>query len=372
MIEERFKELIRRCAQCGTCTASCPLKDVSDFNIRKLVRRVQLNLFNTREFLARYPWLCTQCYRCQVLCTEELEIPKLVLALRELALKSGMAPSQVYEALEAIRKFNSPYRSLTRTKTSWLKQPFQLSTRVHLLYWVGCTPSIKARGIAEATLKALKGLNLEFKLLNDEPCCGEPLIRLGLIDEARLVALKTVKAVEEAGVEAIVTPCSGCYNAFIKLYPETLGVEFPSVKVMHVSQLLEQNLKGAGLRLNEPLTLTYHDPCSLGRHSGVYDAPRKALNSIDGVKLVEINPTRDYATCCGGGGGLWPLNYEMAMEIAYKKLVKEVLPLNVEGLATCCPLCYMNFKLTSTKRKLPLRIYDLTEVVSMAIQSTDT
>lgn len=367
MIAEQFKELIRRCVQCGTCTASCPSKDVSDYNIRKLVRRVQLNLFSDKAFLAKYPWLCTQCYRCYALCTEGLEIPKLVLALRELALKSGTAPSGVYEVLEAIKRFNSPYRSLTRTKASWVKQPLQQSTGARLLYWVGCTPSIKATGIAEATVKALKGAGLEFKLLSDEPCCGEPLIRLGLIDEARSIALKVVEAVGGAGVETVVTSCSSCYNAFTKLYPEALGVSFSNVKILHVSQLLEQRVKGMGLKPDKPLTLTYHDPCSLGRHSGVYDAPRSVLHSIEGVKLVEANPTREYATCCGGGGGLWSLNYEMAMEIAYRKLVKDVLPLNVEGLVTCCPMCYMNFKLTSAKKKLPLKIYDLTEVVAMAV-----
>ena len=366
MIRERFKEIIRHCAQCGVCTAACPSKDVSDFNIRRLVRHLQLDLFNDDAFLGKYPWLCTHCYRCQELCTEELEIPKLVLALRQLALKSGAAPEEVYRVLKSIKSSGSPYLSLTRTKTSWMKPPLQPSVDASLLYWVGCTSSIMAPNIAEATAEVLKKLGLGFKLLNGELCCGEPLISLGLLDEARHIAVRVVEAIEGANVKRLITSCSGCYNAFTKLYPETLGIEFSNVEILHISQLLNQNVN-AGFKLEKPIAVTYHDPCSLGRRSKVYDAPRNVLKSIEGVKLVEMNPTREYSGCCGGGGGLWSLNHEMAMEMAYRRLLRDVVPLRVEGLVTCCPICYMNFKLASAKKKVPVKVYDLAEIAAMSM-----
>lgn len=365
MISEQFKDIIRHCTQCGVCTAACPSKDVSDFNIRRLVRHVQLNLFNNEAFLSKYPWLCTQCYRCGELCTKGFEIPKFVLALRELALKSDAAPDGVYEVLKSVKRFGGPYLSLTRTKSSWIKPSLRLSAGAHVLYWVGCTSSVMAPNIAGVTAKVLTKLGLEFKLLDEEPCCGEPLIRLGLLEAAKDIAAKVVEAVERANVKSLITSCPSCYNTFTRLYPEILGIKFPAVEVFHTSQLLDQT-KSANFKLEKSMVVTYHDPCSLGRHSKIYDAPRNVLKSINGVKLIEMNPAKEYSYCCGGGGGLWSLNYEMAMEIAYRKLVRDVLPLGVEGLVTCCPMCYMNFKLISRRKKVPVKVYDLAEVVAMA------
>ncbi|MCX8204804.1 MAG: (Fe-S)-binding protein [Candidatus Nezhaarchaeota archaeon] len=352
--------------QCGSCTASCPLATLSNFNIRRLVRYAQLSLYERGEVLARYPWLCTLCSKCQVLCKKGLEIPKLVLAIRRVAVASKQAPPTIYEVSEAIEKLDSPYRSLTRSKASWAaKLEAKASAGSKLLYWVGCTLSFRAVEVARASAEALSKLGLDFKLLMNEPCCGEPLIELGLVEEARRAAARAVRAIEKAEVERVVTSCSGCYYAFTKLYPEVLGLRLPSVEVLHLSQLLERSIKRP-LKLREALALTYHDPCTLGRQLGVYEAPRSVLNSIEGVSLVELPMNRADVNCCGGGGGLWMLNYEAATKTAYRKLVREVLPLKVRGLVTCCPMCYMNFSLAAKRSKLPISIYDISSVVSMS------
>jgi Fe-S oxidoreductase len=366
MITEEFKDIIRGCEQCGTCTASCPTKEASDFNIRKVVRHLQLELHEDKDFLKKYPWLCTQCYRCQELCTEGLEIPKLVVALRKLALKNKVAPDNVYNLNKSVKEFDSPYQSQTRTKESWIdkKNDSQKSSDGNLIYWVGCTPSIMAPNIANATVDVLSKLNLDFKLLKSEPCCGEPLISLGLIDDAKDSAEKVKKAIEKENINKLVTSCSGCYNTFTKLYPEILNVELSDVEILHISQVLSNNM-GDDFKLEKQMTLTYHDPCSLGRHSKVYDAPRSVLNSIEGLNFVELDRTKECARCCGGGGGIQSLDYKIAMEIANNVLKNDILPLGVEGLVTCCPSCYLNFKRTTLKNKLPMKIYDLSEVAAL-------
>lgn len=364
MITEEFKDLIRTCAQCGTCTASCPSKYASEFNIRRLIRHLQLDLHEDKEFLGSYPWLCAMCSRCKELCTEGLDIPALVLALRQLALKEGAAPEGVNKTFESIKSSNSPYVSLTRTKSSWADS-LSLSSDADTLYWVGCTTAVMAPNIAKASADTLTKLGFDFKLLEGEPCCGEPLINLGFLDEARDVAARVVEAVQGANVKRLVTSCSGCYNTFTRLYPETLKVGFPDIEVFHVSQLVSQNADGK-LKLEKPMTLAYHDPCTLGRHSKVYDAPRNALKSIEGLTLVEAEPSKEFSGCCGGGGGLYSLNNEMASEIAYGRLSRDVLPLGVDGLVTCCPVCYLNFKRTAAKKKVDLNVYDLAEIVSLS------
>jgi len=367
MITEEFKDIIRACEQCGTCTASCPTKEASDFNIRKVVRHLQLELYEDKDFLSKYPWLCTQCLRCRELCTEGLEIPKLVMALRELSLKNAAVPESVHSLKKAIKEFDSPYQSRTRTKETWINEKLghsRQSSDVDLLYWVGCTPSIMAPNLANAAVEVLTKLDLGYKILNNEPCCGEPLISLGLIDEARDKAVKVKKVIEKAHIKRLVTSCSGCYNAFTKLYPDILGVNFSGIEILHMSQVLNKNMNEE-FKLEKSIALTYHDPCSLGRHSKVYDAPRKVLESIEGLSFVEMEHTREFSRCCGGGGGVLSLDYKMAMKIANNVLTKDILPLGVEGVVTCCPSCYLNFKRTALKNKIPIKIYDLSEVAAL-------
>ena len=119
-------------------------------------------------------------------------------------------------------------------------------------------------------------------------------------------------------------------------------------------------------KLERPMSFTYHDPCSLGRHAKVFDAPRKVLESIENLDFVEMERTRECSKCCGGGGGVLSLDNKMAMDIANNMLTEEVLPLGVEGLVTCCPSCYLNYRRTALKNKIPIKIYDLSEVVALS------
>ena len=194
------------------------------------------------------------------------------------------------------------------------------------------------------------------------------MISLGLIDEAKNTAEKVKKVIEKAQIKRLVTSCSGCYNTFTNLYPEILGIDFSNIEIIHISQLLSNNIKDKFI-LEKSMSLTYHDPCSLGRHSKIYDAPRKVLESIEGLNFIEMERTKECARCCGGGGGVLSTDYKMAMEIANNMLTKDILPLKVEGLVTCCPSCYLNFKRTALKNKIPIKIYDLSEVVAFSKKS---
>jgi Fe-S oxidoreductase len=369
MITEEFKDIIRACEQCGTCTASCPTQEASDFNIRKLVRRLQLELHENKDFLKKFPWLCTQCLRCSELCTEGLKIPKLVMELRKLSIKNKVAPKNVSNLNKSLKEFDSPYQSQTRNKETWIDKKLndsQKSSDADLLYWVGCTPSIMAPNIANATAEVLKKLNLDYNILKSEPCCGEPLLSLGLIDEAKDYAVKVKKELENANIKKLVTSCSGCYNTFKRLYPEILGIDLEGIEILHTSQVLSKNMNEE-FKLEKPLKLTYHDPCSLGRHSNVYDAPREVLESIEGINFIELERSKECAKCCGGGGGILSLDYKMAMEIAGNMLKNDIIPLDVEGLVTCCPSCYLNFRRTVLKNKIQIKVYDLSEVAALCV-----
>jgi Fe-S oxidoreductase len=344
--------------------------DVSEFHVRKIVRRLQLDLEIDNGFLAKIPWLCTQCSRCRELCDQNLDLPDMIMALRQVAIEQGLVPEAAGKVSNAIRETGSPYKSLTRTKSSWINDSVNITPDAETLCWIGCTPSIMSQNIARATASVADKLGGGFRVLTEEPCCGEPLLSLGLMDEATEAAERAVEALRSAtasGVTKIVTSCAGCFNTFTNSYPKELGVEVTGAEIMHLSQYLGQ-LSDKKLELKEPLTVTYHDPCSLGRNCGVYDAPRELLKSIEGLTLTEMNPSREQTMCCGGGGGVWSVNRNMAMEIASKKLERSTLGFETDAVVTSCPMCYNNFRYTVKRNKLPLRVYELSEIVAMALE----
>jgi Fe-S oxidoreductase len=333
------------------------------------VRRLQLDRETDGDFLKTIPWLCSQCSRCEEICTEELSLPDLILALRKLALERGVAPETVRTVAATVRETGSPYQSLTRSKSSW-QESAKLTSDSEVLCWMGCTASIMSPNIAQTTAKVLDELGGGFRALTDEPCCGEPLVALGMIDEAKEVAAKAVEAIQTAaasGVSKLVTSCAGCYHTFTHSYPEKLGIEIADVEILHLSQLLGSSIEESNLQLQSPMKVTYHDPCSLGRGSQVYDPPRQVLQSIGGLELEEMDPTREKTLCCGGGGGVWSLDRRMAMEIASRKLAVSTGGVDLQAVVTTCPMCYNNFRYTLKKDKSPLRVYELSQIVAMGL-----
>lgn len=238
-----------------------------------------------------------------------------------------------------------------------------------ILYWRGCVSRYRLNHVIEATINVFEKLGINYTLLGDrEGCCGDFLLLLGLIDEAKRCAVEVVSEIINSKVDIVVTNCAGCYRAFSREYPERLGIEMPFA-VMHLSQLLNVLMKDNSMEFNPiRMKVTYHDPCELGRRCGIYEEPRSVLKAIPGVRLVESKYARESCRCCGAGGGVFALYPNLSIEVAKDKLEKEVLPLEVDALVTCCPVCYINLSYAATMHDLPLEVYDIAEVVAMALK----
>ena len=229
-----------------------------------------------------------------------------------------------------------------------------------LLYFRGCTAREKLNSISKATERILKAAKINYGTLEDEQCCGSVLLRTGFVDDAIEQMKGNLKDFEG---KTIVTSCSGCYKTLKEDYKKYLGVD---LKVIHISQLLEQLIKENRINLkgNKDLRVTYHDSCHLGRHAGEYEAPRNVIQSIS--NLVEMENNKENARCCGSGGGVKSAYGELSNSIAQLR-IKEAEDTDADLVVSACPFCKLNLSQNSDN----LEILDLSEFVLEHLDSID-
>ena len=221
-----------------------------------------------------------------------------------------------------------------------------------LLYFRGCTAREKLNSISKATERILKIVKIDYETLDDEQCCGSVLLRTGFLDDAIEQMNGNLKDLEG---KTILTSCAGCYKTLKEDYKKYLGVD---LKVIHISQLLEQLIKENKIPLKhkDDLKVTYHDSCHLGRHAGEYEAPRNVINSIS--NLVEMDNNREKARCCGSGGGVKSAYGDLSNSIADLR-INEAKETDADLLVTACPFCKLNLSQNSDN----LDVLDLSEFV---------
>lgn len=234
-----------------------------------------------------------------------------------------------------------------------------------LAYFAGCMATYRLPSIAEATIKILKHAGLEFIMLGeDEWCCGSVTFRTGFVDDGMKMARHNVDALKAAGVTRVVTACAGCFRTLSMDYPEMLGEEMP-FEIIHFPSLLKELIEEGKLKFpeGEKVSVTYHDPCHIGRHMGIYDDPREALEAIPRVELKEMHKNRGNASCCGAGGGVRSTNRDLARGAAEIRL-KEAEETGAEVLTTACPFCTFNLREGVERGESDLEMLDFPEFVS--------
>lgn len=339
---------------------------------------------------------CTNCGGCEVSCkwVYELEPNEAIHELRVAAAEAGAGPMPKHQKyIDIVDRNKNPYGEDPEKRQSWLSDDITTNEESSTLYFVGCTASYRREEIAVATAKILNHAGEEFRLMgSDEMCCGSPVYRVG--DERRAIQIMkdNVKQFKEAGIDRIITSCAGCYNMLKVEYPRFVEHD---IEVVHTSQLLEELIASGRLKLKNkvPLKVTYHDPCHLGRMAepyeswegekievlsqvyiydppkperrgagGVYDSPRNVLKRIPGLELVEMERIREYAYCCGAGGGCKSAYPDFALWTANERL-QEAESTGASALVSACPFCGTNFLDGIKSRDSPMEYFDLTELV---------
>ena len=324
--EESITEQIRMCAACPKmCRHVCPTffawrSDSPTPHGRALL--LHQEILGIRELDNRgieVLYQCLECSHCLTFCNPEIE---------------GRRPVGLNEMADAIQKYHNPYSEPHESRNDWL-QLNGASKGKTLFYFTGCTAAYREKEIASDTLELLQSLGFTVKVSKDEWCCGSPLLRTGDTEQGLDLAKHNVEMLNDIAADEIVVTCPGCYRVLSKDYP-TLGFELKK-PVKHISQVLVEQLD----KLPEDESdekVTYHDPCHLGRHCGVYDEPRRVIDKLSNSSLIEMERNRENAMCCGNGAGLRTLFPDKAKNIGAERIRQAKLT-GASLLVTSCPFC---------------------------------
>ena len=297
---------------------------------------------------------CTTCGFCQYTC-ERINVLKpteIIRWMRSKAVEAGVGPLPSQKIIvQNLEAYDNPWGQPRSRRTNWtrdlgfkIKDLSQGKEKAETLFYPGCTYAYDPR-ITEHlrdTSLLMHEAGVDFGILgNTEKCCGSTAFNLGYIKVLEKYGEDNIKTFNSLGVNTIVTPCSGCYNTIGNVYAQLGECKFT---VQHSVVLLSELVKQKKLKPTHPIkaVVTYHDPCHLGRHGKIFDAPREILKSIPGITLVEMNRIREYSFCCGGGGGARTGKPEFALATAQRR-VQEAEGTGAKLLVTACPFCEQNF-----------------------------
>jgi len=371
---------LNKCQQCSTCTGYCTVspsfKGIETWSSKGrmlITRGIMKGELTYSDKIINTLYACTKCGLCFAQCFQDLDFHEAIMYLRHQIAEINLVPKVFNTAANNIFEHGDPGATPIDKRLLRIKNISNLilPKKADILCWLGCTTATRTPKTAEKLFSILTKLKIRFATLGkNEGCCGYILISTGLWEEAKKVAIEVINKVKKTNAKTLITPCSGCYYTFTRLFPEILDINLPC-EILHTSQFFDETINNEGIEL-KPLNLnvTYHDPCSLGRHSNVYEPPRNILKAIPDLKLIEMQFNRNCARCCGGGAGLWTFNNEVSLEAARTKLKEDLLPINVNILTTACPQCQLNFRFASRMKifaKNPLKIFDILKIFESAL-----
>lgn len=396
------------CTRCGRCQDNCPAylskKPLSPKKIIQSLKgqlvtqtglsssnsahqdskRTDLRVSTIGEVITEDEiWACTTCGACIVHCPVYISpLVKIIEIRRNLTLVSGKMPETIQLSLSSLQKRGHPWAGsqYLRLRDDWTKgleiKRLSQDHETDVLFWVGCTAALDERVVKVilSMVNILQKAEVDFGILAEETCCGDPARRIGYELLYQELAQKNINFFKKYHVRKIVTLCPHCFNTMKHEYPKLdpeLTKEEVKYEVLHHTQFISQLLRQGRLKLNTCMDqfITYHDPCYLGRYNDIYREPRKILASIPGLKKIEMKRSQEKSLCCGGGGGhLW-------IEEERGKRVNELRILDIAKTKagtgiTACPYCLHMLENAVEEKGLKeeLKLLDIAELVGEAIK----
>jgi len=371
---------ILACIQCGFCRLGCPIFAETALESRNarghviLAYNLMTGLIEPSQELAASFYECTTCLNCKATCPAGVEVAEIVGAARQRLVEAGYLPDVFVPMVESLKKEGNPFgetaEKRTETYPSGYKERIAPLEEVDVLLYLGCTGSYQDLYIVPSMMQLMDSQDVKYGVLGEEEnCCGYVAYLVGDEDTFEECMNKNVGTFSKLKPKMIVTTCAGCHRTLRDLYREHAGFD---VEVLHAVEYMERLVSEGKLKFKGefPAKVIYHDPCDIGRHMNIYEAPRNVLKAIPGVELMEFKLNRALAKCCGGGGGLKGFDGDLSSALAGKR-VAEAMDLGAEIIVSACPTCKSNLKLAAAKlqreRKQRMRVMDITEVVAEAL-----
>lgn len=368
---------IWRCTRCGACLATCPTyralgrETESPRGRLALARAWQSGELELGPNTAGLLYRCALCAACSAACPGGLQVDEILLDLRGELAGRQLLPEALARLQAAVEERHNILGEEQAARELWREGLPEAEARrpAEIVYFVGCVSALFPSGYAvpQQMVRLLAAGGLDYTLLGGrEWCCGYPLLLNGRAEALAGIAAELVRRVEELGARTLVTSCPSCYYVWRHVYPRL--VPEMRLEVLHASELLLRAISAGSLRpaAIPDLAVTYHDPCDLGRRSGLYDPPREVLRAIPGLRLLEMRDRRENALCCGGGGNLETCAPELVGQAAARRL-RQAVETGAEAIVTACPQCRRTLAAAARREKVRLRVWDVAEVLARAL-----
>jgi len=292
-------------------------------------------------------WACTTCGFCTSACPVFIipAVDKIIEMRRHLVLEKTEFPKEMQTAFRGMETNGNPWGISAASRADWTKDlPVVTMAEargapIEVLFWVGCAGSYedRAKRVSRSLVEILNAAGVSFAILGtEETCNGDSARRMGNEYLFQILARQNIEKLNGYGVKRVVTNCPHCFNCIKNEYAPLGG----NYEVMHGSELVSLLIAEGRIRMETPIeqTITFHDPCYLGRYNGVYDAPRRILESIPGLKLQELPRSRERGLCCGAGGGRMWMEEKLGTRINQARM-KEIEQAGTDAVGVSCPFC---------------------------------
>ncbi|MBX7220805.1 MAG: (Fe-S)-binding protein [Blastocatellia bacterium] len=398
------------CTECGRCTSVCPANNTGKpLSPRKIMMDIRDRLWDkgpvlvaqggkndagaegsqdekTKEILAERLisekfitpeelWSCTTCQACVHECPVNIEhVPTIVDMRRYLVLTEADFPGELQTLFTNLENKYSPWAFSHSARADW-SEGMNIKTMsmaqaqgedIEVLFWVGCAGSYddRYRKVVQSVARLLQKANIKFAILGkEEKCTGDPARRAGNEYLAQSLITENVETMNGYGVKKVLTSCPHCFNTIKNEYPEFGG----NYEVMHHSQYLSQLVAEKRITLTQKIeaTAVYHDSCYLGRSNNVYDAPRQTLVQIGGMKLKEMERSRDKGMCCGAGGARMFMEENIGTRVNVER-ARQALETKPDVVASACPFCMTMMNDGVKAHESTVKVFDIAELLDQA------